>query len=151
MEVSKEKSKTMVNNKNENASIFMDGMLLEEVNPFKYLGATLKSDGASDNELRIRLAAATSAMVRLDNIWYSKNITFHVKYILYKSLILSILLYGCEYWTITEIEEKRIQTFENKAHRRLLCIIYRQHKPNKYVQEIILNQIGKYEPLLIRL
>ena len=33
-------------------------------------------------------------------------------------------------------------------YRRLLCITYRIHKTNKYVQEIILNQIGKYEPLL---
>ena len=47
-----------------------------------------------------------------------------------------------------EIAEKRIQDFENKSHRRLLCIIYRQHKTNKYVREQILNQIGKYEPLL---
>ena len=53
MEVSKEKSKTMVND--ENASISMDGTLREDLNTFKYLGATLKSDAASDNELRIRL------------------------------------------------------------------------------------------------
>ena len=70
----------------------MDGTLLEEVKTFKYLSAKLNSDGASDNELHIRLA--TSEMVRLDNIWNSKNITFHVKYNLYKSLISSILLYG---------------------------------------------------------
>ena len=48
----------------------------------------------------------------------------------------------------TEIEEKRIQAFENKAHRRILCITYRQLMTNTYVQEIILNQIGKYEPFL---
>ena len=46
----------------------MDGTLLEDVNTFKYLGATLQSNGVSDNELRIRLATATSAMVILDNI-----------------------------------------------------------------------------------
>ena len=87
-------------------------------------------------------------MVILDTNINSKNINFHVKYNLYKSLILSILLYGCETWTITEREEKSIQAFENKAHRRLLCITYHQYKTNKYVQVIILNQIGKYEPLL---
>ena len=32
--------------------------ILEDVNTFKYLGATLKSNGSSDNELRIRLATA---------------------------------------------------------------------------------------------
>ena len=41
-----------------------------------------------------------------------------------------------------------IQALENNAHRRLLCITYRQREINKYVQEIILNQICKYEPLL---
>ena len=44
-------------------------------------------------------------------------------------------------WIITEREEKRIHAFD-KAHRRLLCITYRQYKTNKYVREIILNQIG---------
>ena len=98
MEVSKEKSKTMVNSKNESATIMMDGTLLENVKTFMYLGSTLKSDGSSDNELR--LATSTSAMVKLGTIWQSKKIAFHVKYNLYKSLILSILLYGYETWTL---------------------------------------------------
>ena len=43
MEISEEKSKTMVNSKidDKNANIYMDGMLLEDVNTFIYLGATL--------------------------------------------------------------------------------------------------------------
>ena len=101
MEISQEKSKTMVNSKNDdkNTNIYMDGMLLEDVKTFKYIGATLKSGGSSDNELRIRLATATSAMIRLNDIWticYSKNISFKIKFNLYRSLVISILLYGCE-------------------------------------------------------
>ena len=146
MEVSKEKSKKIVNN--ENAPISMDRMLLEYVNTFKYIGATLTPDGASDNELCIRLATATSAMVRLVKIWNRKyHFSCKIQPIK-KSLISSIILYGCKTWTITEREEKRIHEFETKAHRRLLCITYRQHKTNTYIQEIILNLIGKYEPLL---
>ena len=94
----------MVTNETENTSIFMDGTLLEDVNTFKYIGATLKSYRASDNELRIRLARTTSEMVRLEKIWNSKNIPFHVKYKLYKLLILSIMLYKCETLTIMERE-----------------------------------------------
>ena len=45
MEVSKEKSKTMENNDNENTLIYMNGTLFQDSNTFKYLGATLKSDG----------------------------------------------------------------------------------------------------------
>ena len=69
-------------------------MPLEDVNTFKYLGATLNPYGASDNEPRIQIDPATSVMMRLGQIWNSKNITFYVKYNLYKYLILSILLYG---------------------------------------------------------
>ena len=77
-----------------------------------------------------------------------QKIAFHVKYNLYKPLILSILLYGCETWTLMEKEEKRIQVFQNKSHRRLLCITYRQRKTNDYIHEKMINLIGKYEPLL---
>ena len=72
----------MVNKENENASICMDGTLFEDT--FKYLDATLNSDGASDNELRIRIAIARSAMLRCENILNIKNITFLVKSNLYK-------------------------------------------------------------------
>ena len=122
----------MVNSKNydKNTNIYMDGMLLEDVKNFKYLGTTLKSGVSSDNELLIRLATATSAMIRLNVIWTSKNISFKIKFNLYRSLVLSILLYGSETWTLMLNEEKKISAFENKAHRRLLEINYRQRKTN---------------------
>ena len=48
---------------------------------------------------------------------------------LYKTLMLSILLYGYEAWTITEKMKNKIKYFENKVHRRLLGINYRaQHE-----------------------
>ena len=150
MDISHEKSKTMVNSKNndQNANIYLDVMLLENVKTFKYLGATLKADGSSDNELRIRIATATFAMIRLNIIWTSKNIGFKVKFNLYRSLVLSILLYGCETWKIMSNEEKRIIAFENKAHRSLLEINYLQMKTNKYVYETIIKLVSKFEPLL---
>ena len=98
MEISTEKSKSIVNSVNidDHANILMDGTQLEDVKTFKYLGSTLKYYSSSENEIRIQLATATLAMVRLDTIWRSKNIRFLIKFNLYKSIILSILLYGCK-------------------------------------------------------
>ena len=140
----------MVNSKNDdkNANIYMDGVLLEDVKTFKYLEATLKSGGSSDNEFRIRLETATSAMIRLNVIWTNKNISFKIKFNLYRSLVLSILLYWCETLTLMLNEKKKISVFENKGHRRLLEINYRQRKTNAYVKETITILVGKYEPLL---
>ena len=64
---------------------------LEDVTTFKYLGATVKSGVLSNNELRIRLATATSAIIRLNVISTIKNIRFELKSNLYISIVISIL------------------------------------------------------------
>ena len=56
-------------------------------------------------------------MVRLENIFKSIEIEFNLKYKPYKSLVLSILLYGCETNTLLEKSKQKIRTFEAKAHR----------------------------------
>ena len=64
------------------ANIIMNGEKLEEVSQFKYLGATLTKDGTSTKEVKIRIAAATSALARLDKFIKSKkpslNYTSHL-------------------------------------------------------------------------
>ena len=98
----------------------MNGQTLEEVDQFKYLGSTQTKDGTSVKEVKIRLAQAHSAMARLAILWKNKAISFPTKIVLYRSLVLSVLLYGCEGWTLTADLERRIQAFENKCFRRML-------------------------------
>ena len=149
MEVSTEKSKVMVNSSNDTkADITMNGEKLEEVTNFKYLGATLSKDGTSTAEVHIRIATATSAMARLNRIWKSNAISFPTKYKLFKSLVVSILLYGCETWTLHADTERRIQAFEYKCLRRLLRISYLEHKTNQFVRDTVSALVGPQEPLL---
>ena len=100
MEISHIKSKTLVNGETEAPKIMMYSKALENVSNFKYLGATLSDDATSKKEIRIRLAMATSVMVKLEKIWRSKEIVFKIKCKLYKSLVITTLLYGCETWTL---------------------------------------------------
>ena len=125
----------------------MNGELLEEVNSFKYLGATLTKDGTSLAEIRIHIATATVATAKLKHIWKSK-ISFRTKHKLFKSLVCSILLYGCESWTLLAETERRIQAFENKCLRKLLNISYKEHKTNEYVWDTVNAMAGPQEPLL---
>ena len=93
MEVSTEKSKIMANSTNNiSAGISMSGLNLE-VTSFKYLGATLCKDGIYSAEVCIRIA---SAMAKLNRIWWCNTNSFAHKFKLYKSLVTSILNYGCE-------------------------------------------------------
>ena len=149
MEVSSEKSKIMVNStKDTPANISMNGQQLEEVDAFKYLGSTLTKDGRSTTEIKTRISIATSAMARLTKIWRSRDISFHTKMKLYKALIVSILLYGCESWTMTAETTKRVQTFETKCFRRLLGIPWQARKTNEHVLAQITLLSGPQEPLV---
>ena len=84
----------------------MNGLTLETVNKFKYMGATLTKDGQIEKEIKIILVISNSALVNLNIIWKSRSISLRTKIHLYKSLILSIILYDCETWTLNETLEK---------------------------------------------
>ena len=140
MEVSLEKSKIMVNkfSNSHSNSITMNGETLETVDKFKYLGATLTKDEKSEKEIQIILATANSALVNLNTIWKSISFLLRSNIHVYKSLILSILLYGCETWILNETLEKRINAFESKSYRRIIGISYRERKMNYYVFKTII-------------
>ena len=98
MEISSEKSNVMIhsNDSSLHADITLNDNKLEEVNKFCYLGATMLKGGSCETDIRIQIALATSAMIRLYVIWNSRHIHFKLKYNVYRSLVLSILTYGCE-------------------------------------------------------
>ena len=60
----------------------------------------------------------------------------------------SILLYGCETWTLLADSEKRIQTLETKCLRKLLPISYLERETNDWVQSKVNSLVGPQEPLL---
>ena len=146
MEISSEKSKVMVNSgDNTTVQISMTGQQLQEVMVFKYLGATLTKDGRSTAEITIRLAITTASMAKLNKIWSSKDVSFSTKIKLYKTLVLSNLLYGCKSWTLTADSTKRIQAFENKCYRRMLGISWTDRKTNEFAQRGINARTGQQE------
>ena len=100
------------------------------------------------NEVKIRLAQAHAAMTRLSVLWINKAISFPTKIKLYKSLVLSVLLYGCESWTLTTDLERQIQAFGNRCYRRMLGISYREHITNDYVWQRVNILAGRQELLL---
>ena len=88
-------------------------------------------------------------MTRLALLWENKAISFPAKIKHWKSLVLSMLLYGCCSWTLTADLERRILAFENKCCRRMLGISYREHrKTNEYVLPQVDILAGRQELLL---
>ena len=131
-----DKCKIIVNGEGPTPMIYMYDMQIKNVEHFKYLGAMLTNSGNSKIEIRIRLATAVSALVKLENIWHSGEIEFKLKFRLYNSLVLKTLLYVCETWTLLEEEDPKLLV-KSFYHRRFLNISYKERKTNILVNNLI--------------
>ena len=112
MEINAEKTKLMTNNSNGiQERILVNGKELQTIANFKYLGATLSDEG-SKSEILSRIAQNSAAMARLKPMWKNNNITLKNKIRLMCALVILILLYACETWTLTAELKRRIQALE---------------------------------------
>ena len=116
-----------INAKNQE-KITVDGQDITEVETFNYLGATIcKEGGGGMKDIKNRLSKARGAFVRLEKIWNSKSISRRTKLRLYKTLVVPVLLYGCETWKMNKGDDKRIDVFHSTCLRRILRIDWKDH------------------------
>ena len=70
-------------------------------------------------------------MTNLDSIFNSRDITLPTKIRLVKAMVLPVVMYGCESWTIKKAECRRIDAFELWCWRRLLRIPWTARRSNQ--------------------
>ena len=79
-------------------------------------------DGDCSHEIKRRLLLGRKVMTKLDSILKSRDITLPRKVPLVKAMVFSVVMYGCESWTIKKAEHRRIDAFELWCWRRLLRV-----------------------------
>ena len=72
-------------------------------------------------------------MTNLDSIFKSRDITLPTKVCLVKAMVLPVVMYGCESWTVKKIEHRRIDSFELWCWRRLLRVPWTARRPNQSI------------------
>ena len=72
----------------------------------------ITADGDCSNEIKRRLLLRRKVMTNLDNIFKSRDITLPTKVRLVKAMVFSVVMYGCESWSIKKAECQRIDAFE---------------------------------------
>lgn len=112
-----------------------DGENIEQVEDFMYLGSTISSDGRCKKEIIKRICQAKVAFNKKRNIFTSKSIDLNIRKNLLKTYIWSIMLYGCETWTIAREEMRRIEAFEMWCYRRMQKISWTDRITNEEVLE----------------
>ena len=90
---------------------------IERLEEFKYLGTTLTNKNCIQEEIKSRLKLGNACYYSVLNLLSSSLLSRKLK--IYITIILPVVLYGCETWSLTLREERRLRVFENKALRRV--------------------------------
>ena len=79
---------------------------------FISLGSKITADGDCGHEIKRHLLLGRDVMTNLDSMLKSRDITLPTKFCLVKAMSFSVVMYGCESWTIKKAEHQRIDAFE---------------------------------------
>ena len=82
----------------------IDGETMETVRDFLFLGSKITADGDCSHEIKRHLLLGRKAMTNLDSILKSRDITLPTKVHLIKAMIFTVVMYGCESWSIKKAE-----------------------------------------------
>ena len=78
------------------------------VSDFNFWGSKITADGDYSHEIKRRLLLGRKVMTNLDSIFKSRDITLPTKACLVKAMVFSVVMYGCESWTVKKVECQRI-------------------------------------------
>ena len=69
-----------------------------------FLGSKVTADGNCSHDIKRCLLLGRKAMTNLDSIFKSRNITLPIKVCIVKAIVFSVVVYGCETWTIKKAD-----------------------------------------------
>ena len=85
-----------------------------------FLDSKITANGDCSHEIQRLLLPGRRAITNLDSILKSRDITLPTKVHLVKAMVFLVVMYGCESWTIKNVEHQRTDAFEPWCWRRLL-------------------------------
>ena len=111
----------------------IDGKTMEKVTDFILLGSKITADGDCSHEIKRCLLLGRKAMINLDSILKSRDITLLTKVHLVKAMVFPVVMYGCESWTIREAQNETVDAFELWYWRRLLRVPWTAGRSNQSI------------------
>ena len=128
-------------------SLQIDG---EAVTDLIFLDSKITADGDCSHEIKRCLLFGRKAMIKLDSILKSRDITLPSKVHLVKAMVFPVVMYGCESWTIKKAECQRIHAFELWRWRRLLRVSWTARRSSQSILKEISPE-NSLEGLMLKL
>ena len=111
----------------------IDRETVETVSDFIFEGSKITADGDCSHEIKRRLLLGRKAMINLDSIFKSRDITLPTKVRLVKAMIFPVVMCGCESWTVKKAEHRRIDAFGLWCWRRVLRVPWTARSSNQSI------------------
>lgn len=115
------------------AQLLLEGRPLERVGHFKYLGSWINDGGSSDEEIISRIAISRRTFATWKPMLCNRNLSMQLRMRVLKCYVWSVLLYGCETWTLKASTINKLEAFELWCYRRMLRISWVTHTTNEDV------------------
>ena len=123
LEVNSEETKYMITTRQpnviQNQNIVIGNLSFENIEKFRYLGVTVTNTNDIHEEIKRRINMGNACYYSLEKIVSSRLLSKKLKVKTHKSIILPVVLYGCETWSLALREEHRLRVFENKVLRKI--------------------------------
>jgi len=100
-------------------SVRIDNSTFERVEELKYLGTTLTNQNSIAEEIKSRLRSGGACYNSVQNLLSSRSLSKNLKIKIYRTIILPVVLYGCETWSLTLREERKSRLFESMVLKRI--------------------------------
>ena len=102
----------------------------------------MDADKGSTANISARLKKTRAAYYKLRKVWASSQYRRKTKLRIYKSNVMSVLLYGAECWKVNQNDGQRLNTFHNRCLRRILHIFWPRTITNeKLYEEVEISRI----------
>ena len=95
---------------------------VEAVIDFLFLGSKITADGECSHEIRRQLLLGWKAMINLNSLLKSRDITLPKKARIVKAIFFPVVMYGCESWMLKKPEHQRTDSFELRCWKRILKV-----------------------------
>ena len=106
-------------NVTQNPIVVIENLSFGNVEKLKFLGVMVTNTNGIREEIKPRINVGNACYYSLEQILSSHLLSKKLKVNTYKTIILPVVLYGCETWSLTLIEEHRLRVFENKVLRKI--------------------------------
>ena len=128
----------------------IDRETVETASDFILGDSKITADGDCSHEIKRRLLLGRKVMTNLNSILKSRDITLPTEIRLVKAMVFSVVMCGCESWTVKKAERQRIDAFELWCWRRLLRVPWTARRSNQSILKEISPGIS-LEGLMLKL